>query len=166
MPKLYEITSQYAALMGLIAEKDGEIGEGEQIVLGELQDELNTKVENIAKLIKNLESDRDAFKNEADRLYNRARSTENRVKWLKDYVKNEMLRMNVRDVKGEILTVRIRPSQPSCIVLNEGAIPPQYWRVIPETREVDKKAIIDRYKTADEIVSGTEIARGETLTIK
>jgi len=166
MPKLYEITNEYARLMTMIAESEGEISEHEQAHLKELQGELNQKVENIAKLIKNTEADMDAFKSESKRLADKAKSLKNRTDWLKEYVKGEMARLKVRDVKGEVLTVRIRPSQPSCIILDEKAIPPAYFRIIPETREVNKKAIIEKYKEADEIVAGVEIARGETLTIR
>lgn len=166
MPKLYEITDQYARLMTFIAENDGEITEAEQVQLKELQGEINIKGENIAKLIKNLSADEVAFKEESKRLSARAKSLKNRIDWLKIYLKYEMLRMNVRDIKGEVLTVRIRPSQPSCIILDEKVIPPAYFRVIPETREVDKKAIIESFKKEDKIIPGTEIARGETLTIR
>jgi hypothetical protein len=166
MLKLYEISGQYAALMNLIADKDGEISEAEQMVLQDLQGEFDTKVENIAKLVKNMEGEHEAYKNESKRLADRARTVEKRVDWFKDYIKNEMLRMNRSAVKGDILTVAVRPSMPACIITDEKAIPLAYMRVIPETREPDKKAIIAKWKESGKDMAGTRISVGLTLTIR
>ena len=52
--------------------------------------ELSDKVENIAKFIKNLEAERDAFKKESDRLATKAKSFDNKVTNLKRYLKDNL----------------------------------------------------------------------------
>jgi predicted nuclease with TOPRIM domain len=165
MPKLYEIADQYAKLMQMLAENDGEITEAEQTVLKDLQGELIVKGENIARLIKNLQSDVSAFKGEGKRLLDRAKSLNNRIEWLKDYLKFEMTRMGVKDIKGEVLTVRVRDSQPSCMIINETDIPEDYKEIVQETK-IDRRGIIDHWKEKGELVPGAEIAVGQTLTIR
>lgn len=164
--KLYEITKEYDKLMAVIAENEGVVGEHLAASLAVVKEEFNEKAINIAKAIKNLEGEEKGFKEEGQRLQAKAKTLQGNIKWLKDYLKDEMSQMGINDVKGEVLTIRIRPSQPSCIVLDDKIIPADYMRVIPETKEPDKKAIIAHYKEKKEIVPGTEISVGTTLTIR
>ena len=166
MPKLYEITSEYEKLMDTIFENDGVIDEHLGASLDVVKDEFNEKVLNVAKMIKNLEGEQAAFDNESQRLMGKARTIQNNISWLKDYIKNGMRRLKTNEVKGEILTIRIRPSPPSCLILNDKLVPSEFIRIIPETKEVNKKAVIQHYKDRAEIVPGTEISVGTTLTIK
>ena len=49
--------------------------------LDSIEDAIENKAENIAKLIRNLESDVSAYKEEEDRLKTKHQATENKVKW-------------------------------------------------------------------------------------
>lgn len=166
MPKLYEITANYESIMAAIFENDGVVSDQLGATLDETKDEFNTKIDNIAKMIKNLEGEKTAFKDEGQRLMKKAGTIGNNIDWLKNYIKDGMKRMQTNEVKGEILTVKIRPSPPSCITLDVTAIPLQFIRVIPETKEADKKKIIEHYKNEKKIVPGTDISVGTTLTIR
>ena len=166
MLKLYEITAEYDKLLGAIWDNDGEISDHIGASLDEVNDEFKTKVLNIAKMIKNLEGEQAAFNAEGQRLAKKAGSISNNIDWLKNYIKDGMKRMQTNEVKGEILTIKTRPSPPSCIVLDIHTIPAFYTNVVPEHREANKKRIIQQYKENDEIVPGTEISVGTTLTIR
>ena len=48
------------------------------------------KAENMAKLIRNLESDRLAYKEEEDRLKTKRQAVENKLEWLKTYLRDCM----------------------------------------------------------------------------
>jgi hypothetical protein len=166
MPKLYELTDEYATLLSKVAELEGEVTPEMDQLLQVVGGEINVKIENIAKLVKNLEGDMDAFKNESGRLYDKAKSAKNHIDWLKGYMKSAMEKANISEVKGEVLKIAIRPSQPSVVVLDDRMIPTEFVRVIPETKEPDKRAIIANYKAGGEQIPGTQIAIGLTLTIK
>jgi hypothetical protein len=166
MLKLYEITANYSKIMEAIFENDGVVSDHLGATLDETQDEFNTKIDNIAKMVKNLESEQPAFKAEGQRLLNRAKAIQNNIDWLKNYIKEGMNRLGTKEVKGKILTVKIRPSPPSCIILDDKIVPPQFIRVISEIKEVNQKAVIEHYKKEGKIIPGTDISVGTTLTIR
>ena len=168
MLKLYEITTEYDKLLGAIWDNNGEISDHIGASLDEVNDEFKTKVLNIAKMIKNLEGEQAAFKAEGQRLQKKASSIGNNIEWLKNYIKDGMERMQTNEVKGEILTIKTRPSPESCIILDDKIVPAEFTRIIPETVEINKKACIAYYKESNKtkIVPGTEIGVGTTLTIR
>ena len=82
MAKLYEIV---ADLQDFVTQNEGlEDEQAYRDTLEGLQGELDDKVSQWARCIKNLEGERDAIKAEGDRLTKRARSIDNEVKHMKD----------------------------------------------------------------------------------
>ena len=82
MAKLYEIVAE---LQDFVAANEGlEDEQAYRDTLEGLQGELDDKVSQWARCIKNLEGERDAIKAEGDRLTKRARSIDNEVKHMKD----------------------------------------------------------------------------------
>lgn len=174
MPKLYEITTEYDKLLNAIAEADGEISDHLGASLDEVQGEFDEKIINIAKMIKNLEGEQAAFKAEGQRLQKKATSIGNNTDWLKNYIKEGMRRLKTNEVKGKILTVKIRPSPPKCDVWDIDLVPAEFTDLVPASRKADKEAIVLHYKnlieqtgiTKEEILPGVKISVGTTLTIR
>ena len=82
MAKLYEIVAE---LQDFVTANEGlEDEQAYRDTLEGLQGELDDKVSQWARCIKNLEGERDAIKAEGDRLTKRARSIDNEVKHMKD----------------------------------------------------------------------------------
>jgi hypothetical protein len=165
MPKLYELTNEYNDLLKQVEENAGEVTPEMDVLLKTVGGEVNAKIENIAKLIKNLEGDKDAFTVESKRLSEKARTTGNHIDWLKFYIKGEMERACIAEVKGEVLKINVRPSPPSCVIVDEAKIPATFIHE-EVVKSIDKKAIIANYKDGAPEVPGTMIAIGVTLTIK
>lgn len=163
--KLYEITDELKACYDLIAMDDGEITPEIELLLRDAQIDFNSKVENVARMTVSMKAEVEAFKVESDRLAKKAKTIGNKIEWLKNYLKTEMTAAKIKKVEGDFLTVSIRPSNPSVIILDDKAIPEDFKHEVREW-QIDKKAIIDHYKANGEIVAGTEIAVGETLTIR
>lgn len=166
MPKLYEITANYEKIMEAIDNNDGVVSDHLGATLDETQDEFDTKIINIAKMIKNMEGEQTAFEAEGQRLKDKAWAVGNNINWLKNYIKDGMKRMKTNEVKGKILTIKIRPSEPWCRMITPRLVPPGFFRNIPATQELDKKAVIKHYKEQKKTVPGTEIGFGTTLTIR
>ena len=80
MANLYELTDQFkqAEYYFNNAESEDEMVEAERYLI-EAEVDLAEKAENIAKWIKNLEAERDVFKQEAVRLSEKSRSFDNKV---------------------------------------------------------------------------------------
>lgn len=156
MPKLYELTEQYRALQALL---DDGVTENDLIqkTIEECHDIIETKIENIGKLILSMEADATSIRTEEQRLASRRQSLEKQVDHLKTYLLNEMVTCQLEKVKKATITISLRTNPPSVNVLDLEAIPQEYRRVIPESWQVDKVAILTQFKTTGEIINGTAI---------
>ena len=154
--KLYELTEQYKAVEEALGNEDLE-NEDVMAALSVIKGEIEDKVENIGKLYFNFKNEVDAIENEVQRLTKRQVALQNRATRLRDWLLYELQAVNIDKVKRELFTVSIRKSPPSVDVLFEDLIPNEYRRIIPESWQPDKKAIIDLFKKDGSIVAGTQI---------
>lgn len=114
--KLYEIAADYENL--ILAIENGEIPE-EAIAdtLDSITSLLVDKADNIACLIKNLQSDADAIKAEEKRLEDRRKSKERQVERLKAYLSDALLRSG--NAKLETPRNRISFRRSECVVIDD-----------------------------------------------
>src|SRR5699024_5450053 len=98
--KLYELSQNYNNLYDLLIDEDIPVEVIEE-GLGEIEDKIEIKFENIAKLLTSLEGNIDTFKKEEKRLNQRRKVMENKVKSLKDYMLNQLEFMERNKIEGE-----------------------------------------------------------------
>lgn len=69
--------------------------------------------------------------------------------------------------KAEAGTFRLafQKNPPSVFIARPEDVPPEYWRIIPETREPDKRKMLDDLKAGREI-PGALLAQGTSLRIR
>ena len=144
--KLYELAQNYAELLEIAEEI-----ESDALVdtLEALQDAIEDKAENIAKLIKNLEADARIIKEEEQRLAERRRAIEAKVDKLKMYLQEQLETAGLQKVKRPTITVSIQANPPSVDVIDETAIPIDF--LIPQPAKVDKKSILERLKKGESV---------------
>lgn len=144
--KLYELAQNYAQLLEMAEEM-----ESEALVdtLASLQDAIEDKAENIAKLVKNLEADVKVIKEEEQRLAERRRAIEAKVERLKTYLQEQLETAGIEKVKRPTITVSIQNNPPSVDVIDETLIPADF--LIPQPAKVDKKSILERLKNGEAI---------------
>lgn len=144
--KLYELAQNYAQLLETAEEM-----ESEALVdtLASLQDAIEDKAENIAKLIKNLEADAKIIKEEEQRLAERRRAIEAKVDKLKMYLQEQLETAGLQKVKRPTITVAIQANPPSVDVIDEKAIPNDF--LIPQAPKVDKRSILERLKKGESV---------------
>ncbi|WP_199425800.1 siphovirus Gp157 family protein [Thermaerobacillus caldiproteolyticus] len=142
--KLYELAQNYAQLMEMAEEM-----ESDALVdtLESLQEAIEDKVENIAKLIKNLEADVKVIKEEEQRLADRRRSIESKIVRLKEYLQQQLEVAGLQKVKRPTITVAIQNNPPSVEIADEKLIPSEF--MIPQDPKIDKKAILERLKNGE-----------------
>ena len=164
--KLYELADNYNALKSLL-EEDGATEESLQGQLQLIGEAFNDKAESIGKLILQLDSDAVAIGEEIKRLTARKQAAERKSDWLRNYLLTEMLNAQTDKVKGQLLTVAVKTTPASVIIVNLDLIPEAYRRVIPESWQPDKKAILDRAKTTGEVIPGCDIVTDrKSLSVK
>jgi hypothetical protein len=158
MMKLYEISGAIAILQDL----EGVDPEVIKDSLDAYEGELSDKVENIVKTMKNLEAEEEAFKLEAKRLAERAKSAANKKEWLKAYLDENLQLIGVKNVKAGIFEVKYKKNPPSVEVLDEAAIPENWFKFEPK---LDKAGMKDALKAGEEI-PGVTLVQKESLQIK
>ena len=131
--------------------------------LDSIEDAIENKAENIAKLIRNLESDVSAYKEEEDRLKTKRQATENKVKWLKTYLEDNMKLTGKTKFKSGMFNFSIQKNPASVNILDERIIPKEF--LIPQLPKIDKTALKDVLKTGVE-VPGAELKQTEGLRIR
>ena len=86
--KLYELTAEYKNILDLIEIDDSE---GLKLALEQLDGEIETKVENSVKVIKSIEGDILALKEEEKRLAGRRKALENKISSMKEYIEHNLI---------------------------------------------------------------------------
>ena len=131
--------------------------------LDSINDAIENKAENIAKLIRNLESDVSAFKTEEDRLKTKRQSAENKVEWLKAYLEDNMKLTGKTKFKSGMFNFSIQKNPKSVNIFNESILPDEF--LIPQPPKVDKTSLKELLKNGVEI-PGAELKQTESLRIR
>lgn len=131
--------------------------------LDSIEDAIESKAENIAKLVRNLESDVSAYKEEEDRLKTKRQATENKVKWLKTYLEDNMKLTGKTKFKSGMFNFSIQKNPASVNITDEKIIPEEF--LIQQPPKVDKTSIKEILKRGIE-VPGAELKQTEGLRIR
>jgi hypothetical protein len=127
---------------------------------------LEQKAINVAMIVRNLESHAAEIKAARDDMANREKAAENRAKWLKEYLLNNMQAANITKIESPYFTLSIAKNPESVIIDCDTLIPADYFRQ-PETpppvldKTLVKKAIKDGFE-----VPGCHLESGVRLSIK
>lgn len=157
--RLYELTDAYQQIIDRIS--TGE--EGLEDTLESIEEALEVKLENTAKVVRTIEAEAKALKEEEDRLKKRRQHLENQAKRLKQYAEDTMNATGLDKVKGLHVTLRIQNNPPSVNLLDETQIPAHY--LIEQQPAIDKKGILEDLKNGIH-VDGAEIKQTRSLRIK
>jgi len=161
MVSLYELGKQYHDL--ITEYSDGEDFDAWNELLDEITGTIDVKITNIALVVKQLVAEENAVADEIKRLQTKKSARAAKIQRLKDYMLDGMLAAGLdktTDVRAE---VRVQDNPPSVTVLDEQAIPADYW--IAQDPKLDKRGIIDALKAGSE-VSGAAIKQTKGIRIR
>ena len=164
MAKLYEIVAE---LQDFVTQNEGlEDEQAYKDTLEALQGELDDKVSQWARCIKNMEAERNAVKEEADRLAKRAKSIDNQVAHMKDTLLM-FLKAAGRDKAGDaVIKASIAKNggkAPIIMNISEDDIPKEYQECI---YRANKEAIRNALESGTELEWAYLGERGEHINIK
>lgn len=161
--KLYELTGAFNDIFNLL-ESDEEVDlQTLEDTLQSIEGAIEQKAGGIARIILSLQKTAEAFGSEAQRLAEKKRTTENKVKWLKDYLIAAMTATAKEKILTDVGTVSRRKSPASIKVLDPFEVPASYWYTPPP--ELDKKSILEDLKRGASI-PGVELHQGYHIRIQ
>ncbi|EEO3352480.1 siphovirus Gp157 family protein [Listeria monocytogenes] len=159
MSTLYSIQGKYQQLLNLAEQLDPELLKN---TLESIDDELETKAENVAFVIKELEGQSLILEKETKRLAERKNTINNNVKRLKQSLFDAMLTANKQKIKTNLFTLDIRKNPPSVIVEDESKL---LNYLIEQPKKLDKTKLGDDLKKGIE-VEGAKLIQTERLQIR
>lgn len=155
--QLYELTEMYLNL------KDMDIEEGDlNDALENIDDEIETKADNIAKVLRDFDGDIEVLKSEEERLAKKRKAIENRQKQLKEYLQNAMLVLDKRKFKTDLFSFNIQKNAPSLKILDESKIPEGYYMIEKKLNKNDLKEAVKNGLFED----AAELVQTESLRIR
>lgn len=161
--KLYELAEMYKNIWDLVEDDEIDL-ETLETALSQVEDNLETKAENMAKLIKGIDGDINTLKEEENRLAKKRRALENKQKNIKEYLEMQLKVMEIDKVKTPLFTVALQKNPPSVNIIDEDLIPEQFKKTVTTTSVV-KKDLLDALKNG-EVIEGAEIKQGRSLRIR
>lgn len=143
--------------------KDMDIEEGDlNSALENIDDEIETKADNIAKVLRDFDGDIEALKSEEERLAKKRKAIENRQRQLKEYLQNAMLVLDKRKFKTELFSFNIQKNAPSLKILDESKIPEDYYKIEKKLNKNDLKEAVKNGLFED----AAELVQTESLRIR
>ena len=160
--KLYEYPQEMDKLVRL-ATADEFLSDEMIAELQHLGANFKEKVVNCVKVIKELDASVAALGHEIDRLRVKKESFKGKAGWLKTYVHDQMVGMEMDVVKDDLFTVRVQETPGRVDIVDQTVIPSRYL----EHGEVKvlKSAILASLKEG-ELVPGCELVKSTSLRVR
>ncbi|MBO0473275.1 siphovirus Gp157 family protein [Enterococcus ureasiticus] len=158
--KLYEMTENYNQVLEMAEQLDAETLKD---TLDSIDEAIEIKVENTAKVVRSLEGNVDAIDSEIKRLTAKKSTLNNNIKGIKNYMQESMEQVGKDKIKGQLFNVGIQNNQQSVNVLDEKKINLNYF--IEQPPKLDKKLLLADLKEGKE-VEGAEIQQTRSLRIR
>ena len=161
MSNLYEISDRYNNLRDLLENDDIPLTVIEE-AMAQVEGEFNDKASNIVKLIRTLEADAKAIKEEKSRLDKMEKARSNKAKYLKLYLESNMKATGIKKCKADIFTLAIQKNPPSVDVYDFDKLPDEYRKV---EISADNTKIKDALKNGID-VPGAILCQSESIRIR
>lgn len=168
MGSLYELSGDYAKFSELMEmeELEPEMQEALEEALGNLGEDIEIKLENYAKIIKNFESDIEGLKTEEARLASKRKTKENAIKNMKERMTLAMQQTGKLDIKTPLFSFKVQKNTPSVVLDVHSVLDiPEKYR-IPQEPKVDKKLLKADIEAGEDLDGIAHIERSESLRIR
>jgi len=161
--KLFEISSQYQALMNEIAECD-ELSTEQLQAIESIDDSMQEKAKAVGAFIKNMEADYLAINDAIKTMEDRARKVSAKIENLKSYLKSNLEACDITEVKSPFFDIKIKLNPYSVVINDESLIPTQYLKE-KLYRFVDKTMIAKELKN-NVLIPGVMLERRTRIEIR
>jgi len=157
---LYELTDSYLKVLELIEAGEENLDD----TLESINDTIEVKAENYAKIIRNLEGNVNMLKAEIERLNSRKKSIEGNIDRLKENLKQSMILTGKEKIKTGLFNITVANNPVALNIFDESKIPENFFTY--ETIKKMDKAKIKFLLKAGLVIEGAELTQGRGLRIK
>lgn len=167
MSSLYELTNEYNDVYEAMSDPDVD-EESFAAMLNMIIDDIHDKADNYAKVIKSVEGDVESVKAEIDRLTDKKKSYENKIKYMKQHLQDAMEVTGEKKFKTTLFCFNIQKNPASCEIEVEDDMVPEIYHV-KQPDKIDKKQLIADLKDeakAEGLKGIAHLVQGESLRIK
>jgi len=162
---LYQISTNYLEALDALTDPEMDLPiEAVTDTLEGLSGEMEEKAVNVAKFLRNMEATAKAIKDAETEMSKRRKALENRIKWMKDYLKESMVHTGITKIECPYFKLSIQKNPASVSITNEESIPGQFKAQVISWK-IDKTAIKNAIKSG-ETIPGAELLNGTRLAIR
>lgn len=164
---LWAITDELSEVGALIAEAGGELSPELEARLDAAEGAFEDKVERVVLYIRHVQLLADNAKAERDRLAKIQKYWESQAEGLKNrYLLGALARAGVKRVETERARVRVQKSGPSIEYHGDlSALPESFVRVVPETKVLDRSALLEVARAGLTLPDGVTAIYGQSVVI-
>lgn len=165
---LFDIDEQILKLITLEESDIVDVETGEVLIdvfeeLDKLNMQRNEKIVNIGRYIDGLNRESELLKEKAKQLTMRAKSKDNQVERLEQYVKDSMLKFGTKKIEDETVSIRLNSTK-VVQVNDESLIPEEYLNRKIEIKP-DKRKILADLKSGKQI-AGVELGENNSISVR
>lgn len=161
--KLYEIPLRYQKWIDKVEENEGEVSEELAAELLEIEDDLATKADSYAAMIRKFKYEEEAFREESRRMAAKAASAAARQERLKFFLMQAMKSFSVDRICGGRFSIsRIVNKTPAITWDSNQAIPKRFQRI---QISLDKEGALAAFKSEGSLPEGFKISNTEYVRI-
>lgn len=157
--KLYDIAPELEELTSKEEMTDEDIAR-----IDELSHSFEVKADSIAAILGRLETEAAYCKAEEARIATLRKSRESRVSWLKTYLQRSMEAAGIMALDLPTRKITLAKNPPRVVVDDEGELPARFFTIIPESYQLDKKALLEALKDGE--IPGAHTEQGLSLRVK
>ena len=164
---LYQLSERYNEIADLAfdeSDDDGQISREFVRLMSICEDNINTKLGAMCRVIRELEAVEEAAKVEAARLSEKRRQAASHVTRIKGYIKESLEILGTSKLKvDDLFTVAIQASPVSLEIDNFDAVPHEFDK--PPVRMIDNARVKDALKAGQQI-PGCSLVQGTHVRIR
>lgn len=158
--KLYELATQFENLMLAIDAADGEIDAEFEAHLEQLEGDLKTKVEGCLQVARSFELEAEAVKTEEERLSKRRKALENKRQRLRDYVRDNLIRMGQKKLRTGHFSVSIQDARLSLVIDDVKKLPKDFVKMEPVVDQSRLKSAL-----IEQSIPGAHLKEGDPILV-
>ena len=162
---LRDLAEERLALDDLLAMDEGEETPEAEALAMELAAQMVRKADAFGSYVREREATAAAIADEINRLTVRRKAITHATERLMRYAQMALEVMDRPRIEGTLFTLALQKNPPAVMIDPDTVLPPEYVRVVPESRAPDKTAIRDALKRGDS-VPGCRLESTTTLRIK